>query len=98
MHKITLALVVLLILGFHVAPRKRGFLGVRGAAAESALRIAEVVPESPAEKAGLKAGELIVKIDGEAVTTVQDYVKSIQAHRAGDEVRLTLSEKGTERE
>jgi S1-C subfamily serine protease len=48
---------------------ERGFLGVglketRGGAGSQGVRIAHVTPDGPADKAGLKAGDLITSIDG----------------------------------
>lgn len=46
------------------------------------VRLAGVVSASPAEKAGLKEGDIIISYDGEPVTGMQDYMKSLQLSEA----------------
>jgi len=46
-------------------PRARAELGI-----ESAVEVVEVVPESPADRAGIRAEDLIVELDGAAVDDV----------------------------
>ena len=43
---------------------------------------------SPAEKAGLKAGDLIVRFDGKAVRNLEDFVFVLRGKRAGDRVEV----------
>ena len=52
--------------------------------------VVEVVKESPAELSGLKAGALIVAVDGQALED-GDLVSAITSHDAGDTVMLTLA-------
>ena len=59
-------------------------LGLQGRAEGKAFRIAGVAPTSPAEKAGLKSGDLIVKIDGKPPTRT-----ALQGER-GKSVRLLV--------
>lgn len=51
--------------------------------------IKEVTGEN-AEKAGLKAGDLVYMIDGEKVTGSDMLVRQIQKHEVGDKVTLTI--------
>ncbi|WKE69873.1 S1C family serine protease [Streptomyces sp. WP-1] len=57
-----------------------------------------VVKGGPAERAGLKAGDLITEVDGEPVHTGPELIIRIRAHRPGDRLRLTVERGGTERE
>ena len=43
----------------------------------------EVVEESPAEKAGLKAGDVIVKVEQEKIEETDDLVNTIRESDAG---------------
>nr|MBN2277405.1 PDZ domain-containing protein [candidate division Zixibacteria bacterium] len=52
--------------------------------------IAEVIPESPAEKAGLKAGDVIVKIDGNLVGELSDVQQAVWEKEKGDKIKLTV--------
>lgn len=47
-----------------------------------------VIPESPADKAGLKPGDIILEIAGQKVTVDNDLSKIIQQYKVGDSVQL----------
>ena len=53
-------------------------------------RIQEVNPGSAGEKAGLRQGDLITAINGNAVSTNDALVASILAYEPGDTVKLTV--------
>ncbi|TGZ13296.1 hypothetical protein DV517_73800 [Streptomyces sp. S816] len=57
-----------------------------------------VVKDGPAERAGLRAGDLITEVDGEPVHTGAELIIRIRAHQPGDRLRLTVERGGTERE
>lgn len=61
-----------------------------GLAQQSCVHICEVQPRSPADKAGLKAGDLLARLDGEAVTGVDDMFRLLDAHRIDKVVRATI--------
>jgi serine protease Do len=48
--------------------------------------IARIFDGTGAEKAGLRANDVIVELGGERVTSVEDLQKVIRAHRIGDEL------------
>ena len=50
--------------------------------------IIKVVPYSPAYKAGLRPGDIIVSIDGTPVKTAEDLSSAIRLHRIGDVVSI----------
>jgi len=49
-----------------------------------------VTPGGPAEAAGIAAGDLIVAVDGERVSTPEDFVVQIRTRLPGDVVDLTV--------
>ncbi len=51
-----------------------------------------VTAGSPAEKAGLKKGDVITKVDGEVITGSESLVATVRGHRPGDTVTLTVVE------
>ena len=60
------------------------------------LVIAAVQPNSPAWHAGLKAGDVIVEVDGHAVATQSQMKHVLGPHYAGDKVQVAVL-RGTER-
>lgn len=52
--------------------------------------ILSVAPGSPAERAGLRAGDWITAVDGQALSSGEDLANRISAHRPGDSIRLTI--------
>jgi C-terminal processing protease CtpA/Prc len=56
--------------------------------------VSEVEKDTPAEKAGVKAGDVITKIDGEIVESPSDLREIIRDHDKGDKVAVDLIRKG----
>jgi S1-C subfamily serine protease len=50
--------------------------------------IISVTSGGPASKAGLRAGDVITKIDGENISTTEDLVSAIGSHQIGDQVEI----------
>jgi predicted metalloprotease with PDZ domain len=57
------------------------------------LLVTEVLPGSPAEKAGLKKNDILVKIDGKPVKGEDSLSKFMSSAKAGQEASLTLLRK-----
>jgi serine protease Do len=72
-----------------------GWLGIRPAPLQQRRRapgiaVAEVESGSPAERAGIVAGDVVAAINGEETVSVDGYWDRVQHVLAGDEVRLRL--------
>ncbi len=52
--------------------------------------VVEVVKDSPAEKAGVKAGDVIFRIDGNDVEQIDEIQDAINVKKPGEMVKLTL--------
>ncbi|MHC1701511.1 MAG: Do family serine endopeptidase [Humidesulfovibrio sp.] len=52
--------------------------------------VAQVIPGDPADKAGMKTGDVIIKATGQAVDNPAALLKRIAAMRPGDKVQLTV--------
>jgi S1-C subfamily serine protease len=63
--------------------------------ADEGVRLGGVRTGSPAEKAGLQSGDLIVRFDGRAVKNLEDFVFILRGKRAGDRVEVVYR-RGTE--
>ena len=77
----------------HLAP-KQACLGVVVESVTDGLRVTSLLSDSGAGKAGLRAGDVIVKVDGRRVVEHQALLKLIAAREAGDQVRLEIRRDG----
>ena len=59
------------------------------------MRFADVREGSPAGKAGLKGGDVMVEFDGKKVKNLYDFTYSLRARKPGDEVMVKVV-RGTE--
>lgn len=59
--------------------------------------IARVDPGSPAERAGLHAGDLVIAVNGVPVTSGTQLRNKIGLTRIGEEDELTIDRRGAER-
>jgi serine protease Do len=69
---------------------KRAILGVTGAEDAEEARIGTVVPGSPADKAGLKPDDVIVKFGGRQLQTYEELPPLVQQRKPGDKVEIEL--------
>src|SRR5260370_38923015 len=60
--------------------------------------VTEVIKDSPAEKAGLRKDDVILRYDGESVTSVRKLNRLVGEAAADQTVRLTISRGGSEQE
>ncbi|MCX8010834.1 MAG: M20/M25/M40 family metallo-hydrolase [Ignavibacteria bacterium] len=54
------------------------------------FKISGVGDGSPAEKAGLKAGDIIQSFGGKQIKNIYDFTYALQEHKPGDEVEVTI--------
>lgn len=66
------------------------------AQAESGYGISGVTKASPADKAGLKGGDLIIKLGGSTVTNLDDFDAALRRFKAGDKVPVIVKRDGKE--
>ncbi|MFD2925557.1 RIP metalloprotease RseP [Halobacillus naozhouensis] len=81
MMNFVLAIILFMILGF-----------VQGVPANNAL-IGDIQPDSPAEEAGLQAGDEVVGIDGEPLDTWEEFTQIVRNHPE-EQVTLTVERDG----
>ena len=55
---------------------------------KNGVLVQEITPGGPAEKAGLKAGDIITAIDGRSIKDGDDLVNEIASRRPGSNIRL----------
>lgn len=76
---------------------RRAMLGVNLGGVEpngGGVRVESVSPGGPAEEAGVKAGDVIVAIEGKPVTTGRELVRAMEAIDPGEKVQLGLKRDG----
>ena len=81
--------------------KEAGFLGIQGQTVTSSyslrfgipvgVYINTVVSGSPAEDAGLKTGDIIVKVNGRSISTSEDLQTILDYTRAGTTITVTVS-------
>ena len=74
-----------------------GVVPAFGEAAGAGVRITGVRPDGPADRAGVRAGDVIVKFAGVDVKTLEDLTFALRARRPGDEVEVVVLRDGRER-
>ncbi|WP_459642746.1 S1C family serine protease [Kineococcus sp. NUM-3379] len=57
-----------------------------------------VAPGGPADRAGLREGDVVLAVDGRPVTTPEELIVAIRSREPGDTVRLLVRRGGTEQE
>ena len=69
-----------------------GYLGITFTRDAAGLQVTDVKPDSPADKAGLKSGDLMVKLDDTDLTDAEtgDLVKLVAAMRPGMVVAVAV--------
>jgi len=81
--------------------QKRAFLGVNLGSStgddDGGVRISGVVEDGPAAKAGLKAGDVVVEIDGDSVVSgIKALTTALGARDPGDDVEVVVLRDGKE--
>jgi predicted metalloprotease with PDZ domain len=92
MNPLSLPLASLLLL----APAADGWLGVYLATDREQAVVAEVIPESPAARAGLQVGDELLAVGDTATPTRDELVAAIRQHKAGERLRIRLRRDGKE--
>lgn len=59
--------------------------------------VEEVEKGSPADKGGIKQGDIIIKIDGKDVTSASYLKYNLYKHKVGDKVSITVKRNGEEK-
>ena len=87
---------------------KRPYIGISGRDLDSktasrnnlveGIYVVSVEEYSAAEEAGIKAGDVIVKADGQEVKTMTELNTVKNKHSIGDEMTITINRKGQEKE
>jgi C-terminal processing protease CtpA/Prc len=83
-------------LGLHIMELDEdmaGYFDVKGGEGVLVLKVAE---DSPAEEAGIKAGDVVTLVNGEGISEPEDLIDELCEFEEGEEVELTVVRKGKE--
>lgn len=74
-----------------ITPDMAESLGIR-----EGVIIAQIMPSSPADKAGLRVGDIVVEVNGQKVSEVRDLQFRIMRTQPGGEINLRVIREGKE--
>lgn len=74
---------------------KRGIVGMRLA---DDGKVEQVSPDTPAEEAGIRAGDVVQVIDNENVGSAREVIGLVNRFRAGDEITIAVDRDGETQE
>jgi len=69
--------------------RGKGYIGVKLQEAES-VRVAQVMPNTPAERAGLQVDDVVLRVGDQTPTSMADMIRVIGYHRPGSLMKLEI--------
>jgi len=71
-------------------PPEPGLIGILLEESDEGPRVKSVVPNSPAQKAGLKPDDLITHCNGKMVKNPAELIGEVRQHKPGEEVKLKV--------
>jgi len=77
-------------IGVYLQLLNKELLDYFGVTGEKGLLVNRLTKDGPAEKAGLKVGDVIIRVDGKSVATVGDLSELVQDKKKGDRVKIEL--------
>lgn len=81
-------------LGLHVMEMDEDLAGYFDVKEGEGVLVLKVSEDSPAEKAGIKAGDVVTLVSGEKISDPEDLMDELCGFKEGDEVELTVIRKG----
>mgnify|MGYP000859434226 CR=1 FL=1 len=77
-------------LGVYIQPLTKDFAEAYGVKEETGTIVGDVVQDSPADKAGIRRGDVLLSVNGEKVKNPQEFVAKVRQKLAGDKVTIEL--------
>lgn len=72
-------------------PENAPYMGIRGEDVEVGARLTEIIEEGPAEKAGLKKGDIVVAMNQKTIHSYQGLIREMRQYLADDTVEVEIS-------
>ena len=92
-----LLLPLMLLVSGETQERNDALLGIVAVKQGKSVVVAHVLKDSPASSAGLKAGDVLIRVNGRRITDPDDVDKALASAKAGSEVEVTTQRDGKER-
>jgi putative serine protease PepD len=73
---------------------EHAYLGIAMEEDEGGVRVAEVREGTPADRAGVRAGDVVLRAGGERIARATDLRRAVDARKPGDELELELRRDG----
>jgi len=70
------------------------FLGVAIQEIQTGVEVTRIAPDSPAEKAGIKTGDVITQYNGQRVEGMDEFSRMVRETPAGREVKIVIIRNG----
>jgi serine protease Do len=77
-------------LGVKIQPLGEGIAGALGLPDDKGALVAEVTPDTPAAKAGMKQGDVVIAVNGAEVADARALTRAIAALKPGTEATLAI--------
>lgn len=84
------------MIGVNLAPLTEDMRKQFNVAVEKGVVLTAIVPGGAAEKAQLKPGDIVVRVQGETVESLPGFMKGMRKFGAGDTVKFTVVREGAE--
>jgi C-terminal processing protease CtpA/Prc len=78
-------------------PGSRAFLGVQGDAETDGARLISIVPGAAADRAGLREGDVLIRLAGAPLASFEDLRVALRARRVGERVDVVFVRNGERR-
>lgn len=85
----------MLVMAF-VAYGNRPLLGIATEACDGGCRITRILPDSSAEEAGLKVGDIVIRLDDQPISRPRDVNVAMEQCELGDELMIAFERSGSQ--
>ncbi|MDQ1466345.1 MAG: putative serine protease PepD [Actinomycetota bacterium] len=100
-HPATIAVPILL--ASQIADRLRadgrvdhGWLGVAGKVSSGQVFVTRLAPGGPSQRAGIRVGDIVVKVDSQPISTMDDLMAAARGHWPGDRIHIEVTRDRTD--
>lgn len=83
-------------IGVSIQPVTKDLADSFGLAAEKGALVSEIFPDSPAEKGGVKSGDIIIAFDGKEIKEMNDLPRLVAATATGKSIAVKVVRDGKE--